>query len=136
MMKSRERNFDFIRKIGFDYTEDVSAVRNYLKGKSQNPIAGVCEILYYANDQIQSARFIWMCRSCASLNIFIMHCNKLRDFIKILTCPDAVLDQQAYFVYNGEAYKSLVGSNISVPSIFKEIDKEHIVNLKEQHLLL
>lgn len=135
MMKLRERNFDFIRKIGFDYTEDVSAVRNYLKGKSQNSIAGVCEILYYANDQIRSARFIWMCRSCASLNVFIMHCNNLRDFIKSLTCSDAILDQQVYFVYDGEAYKSLVGSNISVPSVFKEIDKEHIVNLKE-HLLI
>lgn len=135
MMKSRERNFDFIRKIGFDYTEDVSTIRNYLKREGQNPIAGVCEILYYANNQIRSARFIWLCRSCASLNDFIMHCNNLRDFIKTLTCSDAVLDHQVYFVYDGAEYRALAKSNISVPSVFKEIDKEYIVNLKEYLLL-
>lgn len=135
MMKPRERDFDFIRKIGFDYTEDVSAIRNHLKRKYQNPIAGVCEILYYANDEIRSARFIWLCHSCAGLNIFIMHCNKLKDFIQTLTCSDAVLDQQVYFVYDGTEYRILAKSDISVPSVFKEIDKEHIVNLKEYLLL-
>ena len=132
MMKPRKRNFDFIKNIGFDYTEDVSAIRNYFARNPQDPIGAVCEVLYYnVDNEIKSARFVWICDSIADLDVFVMRCNNLRDFIKILTCSDAVLDQQAYFVYDGVAYKTLVKSAISVPSVFKEIDKEHITNLKE-----
>lgn len=132
MMKPRERDFSFIPKIGFDYTEDISAIRNYFAGKYHDSIAAVCEMLYYNIDnQIWSARFIWICDSVVDLDVFIMRRNNLRQFIKALACSDAILDEQSYFVYDGVAYKSLVKSAISVPSVFTMIDKEHVTNLKE-----
>lgn len=131
-MKPRERDFSFIPKIGFDYTENISAARSYCGRKCQYPIAAVCEILYYnVDDHIWSARFVWICKSIADIDVFITHCNNLRNFIQALACSDAILDEQAYFVFDGGAYKDLVKTDISVPSVFKDIDKDHIKNLRE-----
>lgn len=132
MMKARERNFDFIRKLGFDYTEDVSAARLYCGRKHQYPIAAVCEILYYnVDDQIWSARFVWICNSIADIDVFQVHRDNLRRFMRAIICFDAILDEQSYFVYDGGAYRDLVKTEISVPSVFTEIDMKHIVNLRE-----